>query len=412
MFNLTARNSSTTNLTVLFLGLLALPVALVSAQTQRIMNSEPAQPPHTVHLEELWRIGGEDDEFIFGMVIDSVTDSDGNLYLLDAQLCQVEVFSPAGDHLRSLSRQGDGPGEIRYPQDLVLLPDGNLGIVMLIPGKLVTLTLDGEPQGDLVLGGDGDPSTGFWTAFNSDCQGRTITVTAARGTPTENGQNRTLFLARISETGLEMTRYRESTMTLDLQQPRLVEAEMLPSFLLASAVGPDGRVYTASSRTEYAIEVYNPDGDLERVICRPYENLPRDDHGRGRVSSLMDSWLQGYPGEVDKVIDPHEPVITGLFVDDENVLWVQHSRSNHNLAEGILLTYDTFAPDGTWLREVSVRCTGNPVRDGLKFLGDGRVLLIKEYVLARWFSLGVPNVDLGEGSGDRAMEIVCLRIME
>ena len=77
-----------------------------------------------------------------------------------------------------------------------------------------------------------------------------------------------------------------------------------------------------------------------------------------------------------------------------------------------MLTYDTFAGDGTWLQEVSVRCQGNPARDGLKFLGDGRALLIKGHVLARWTRLGVPNVDLGEEDEAGPMEIICCRFVE
>jgi len=385
---------------------------LVIATIPPAAVSAPAQPARTIQLEELWRVGGEDDEFIFGMVIDCVTDAAGNLYLLDAQLCQVEVFSPTGEHLRTISRQGDGPGELRYPQDLVLLSDGNLGVVVLIPGKFVKLSLDGEPRGDLLLGGNGDPRTGFWTAFSSDSGGGTIVVAAGRDTPAEGRQDRTQFLVRIAESGEELVRYREAVMTLDLQRPRLVEAELLPPFLLVSAVGPDGRVYTARSRDEYAIEVYSPAGVLERVIGREFENLPRDERGRRRVAALMDSWLQGYPGEVDQVIDSCEPAITELFVDDRNVLWVLHSRSGFDQAEGVMLTYDTFAGDGTWLQEVSVRCQGNPARDGLKFLGDGRALLIKGHVLARWTRLGVPNVDLGEEDEAGPMEIICCRIVE
>jgi hypothetical protein len=128
------------------------------------------------------------------------------------------------------------------------------------------------------------------------------------------------------------------------------------------------------------------------------------------VRALMDSWLAGYPGEVEQVVEDYEPAIAEMFVDEQNVLWVQHSRSGLDRAAGIMLTYDTFAPDGTWLQEVSVRCEGDPARDGLKFLGDGRVLLIKGYVLARWSSRGVPNINLDLDDDSGPMEIICCRI--
>ncbi len=384
----------------------------VFAEPVHVMNDKPALPPRTIELEELWRVGGEDEEFLFGLMIDSLTDDDGNVYLLDNQLCQVEVFNADGEHLRTLSRQGDGPGEIRIPQDLVFLPDGTLGIVELFPGKFVKLSLDGDPQGNLTLGGDSGPQTGFVVAFNADNRGGTILVAAQRATPSDGGQDRTQYLARISETGEELVRYCEASMRLDLNNPRFVERELLPSFLLTNAVGPDGRVYVPQARDQYAIEVFSPDGNLERVIERKYENWKRDSRDNSRMNALIDAWLQGFPGEMVRDLDSHEPAITEMFVTDDGTLWVQHSRSGRNQPDGILLTFDTFDAEGKYLQEVSVAAEGDPAFDGLKFLRDGRVLLIKGYVLARWASRGAQNATFGEEDETGPMEIICCRMIQ
>ena len=73
-----------------------------------------ATPPggiESLALRELWRAGGLDEDVIFGEIEQIVAGPEGNLYVLDSQLCQVMVFGPEGEFLRTLSREGEGPGE-------------------------------------------------------------------------------------------------------------------------------------------------------------------------------------------------------------------------------------------------------------------------------------------------------------
>jgi hypothetical protein len=110
-----------------------------------INDSGPTQGVTPLALKELWRAGGEDEEVIFGRIVDVNRGKDGSIYVLDNQLCQVVVFSQEGEHLRNLSREGDGPGELRQPMGLAFLADDVLGIGMGFPGKLVALQMDGTP---------------------------------------------------------------------------------------------------------------------------------------------------------------------------------------------------------------------------------------------------------------------------
>jgi hypothetical protein len=113
----------------------------------------PMEAPATVRLQEQWRIGGESEaegEF-FGVIGQITTDPEGNVYLLDTQLSEVKVFSSDGAYLRTIGREGEGPGEFRQAQDMFFLPDGNLGVLQLAPGRIVVLSPQGEPMGDYPL---------------------------------------------------------------------------------------------------------------------------------------------------------------------------------------------------------------------------------------------------------------------
>ena len=63
------------------------------------------------------------------MIAQIATGPEGDIYLLDQQLTEVKVFSRAGDYLRTIGREGEGPGEFRRPGDMFLLPDGNVGVL-------------------------------------------------------------------------------------------------------------------------------------------------------------------------------------------------------------------------------------------------------------------------------------------
>ena len=94
-------------------------------------------------LEELWRAGG-DDELLLGRIEEVRLGPDGNLYLMDQQLSQVLVLSPDGEYMRTLSREGEGPGEVRRPAGMLFMPDGNLGLLQ--PFRRPWVATPGSPR--------------------------------------------------------------------------------------------------------------------------------------------------------------------------------------------------------------------------------------------------------------------------
>ena len=92
-------------------------------------------------------------------------------------------------------------------------------------------------------------------------------------------------------------------------------------------------------------------------------------------------------------------------------MWVQHSRSNRDLPDGTFLSLDLYDNAGNWQREVRLNCEGNSVSDGVRFLRDGRILLIKGFVVARLACLGSGVATLGEDETE-VIEIVCYRLPE
>jgi hypothetical protein len=176
--------------------LLALP-GTVRAEVTVIKNSDqPAEGVVKVSLDEMWRIGGEDDEEnLLGVVNQALVDEEGNVYLLDIQLVEVQVFDAEGMYLRSLGKRGDGPGEVRNAFGAVFMPDGNLGLIQGFPGRVVKVDHEGLPAGELKIGGDDPSAGGFFALRSSASQGNTLVFGGMKISRGEQSRTATHFVA-------------------------------------------------------------------------------------------------------------------------------------------------------------------------------------------------------------------------
>jgi hypothetical protein len=76
------------------------------------------------------RIGKREGESweIFGSIPSIQAAHDGTIYVLDSQALEIRAFRPDGSYLATLVRPGQGPGEIRAANGMLLGPDGTLWV--------------------------------------------------------------------------------------------------------------------------------------------------------------------------------------------------------------------------------------------------------------------------------------------
>jgi hypothetical protein len=75
----------------------------------------PAEPLYgeiEFELEEDLSIGDEEDEnYVFNSIYDIAVDSEENIFALDGGDCKIQKFDKDGNHLQTIGRKGQGPGE-------------------------------------------------------------------------------------------------------------------------------------------------------------------------------------------------------------------------------------------------------------------------------------------------------------
>lgn len=71
---------------------------------------------------------GDDPNLTFGALRGVQAASDGTIYVLDEQAAEVRVFDSSGEYLRTITRRGEGPGEIGGANGILLSGDTLLWI--------------------------------------------------------------------------------------------------------------------------------------------------------------------------------------------------------------------------------------------------------------------------------------------
>lgn len=356
--------------------LAASPLLAGNTDIPRLIDHDgPAEGVVPLDLEELWRVGGEDGDVLFGRITDVERHPDGTIYVLDNQLCHVSVFSAEGEHLGDLSREGEGPGELRQPSGMILMPGDEIGVGLGFPGKLVVLKRDGTPLRTLYP--VGEPADGN-IALMMGLDGAGEHVVACGGSMAFGGltePHTARFLAVTDPAGASVVRVAERDLPLDMTGRHWVETDnYYPDERWA--VAADGRIYGAFERDAFEITALDPAGTPLFVFGRPCDPRRRDEAELESIHPIID---MGTPRENrDWEVSDHDPCISRVMIDPEDgCVWVLGAREREEPPEGILHTWDVFSPEGEYLRRVPIPL-GHAMRQGeCQLVGGGRLVMVR-----------------------------------
>jgi 6-bladed beta-propeller protein len=377
-----------------------------------VNGSTPTNGIQDMELEEVWRIGGEDDEdVLLGIITRALIDDDDNIYLLDQQLSEVQVFSSDGEYLKTLGREGSGPGEVTRPGDFLFMPDGTLGLVQIFPGKIVQVNMDGTPAGEFNPDTGGATEGGFLALVNCKSSGGNLALSGIQITvDTSTGvQTRNFFLRSYNMDGTMAASIYSLERVWDFGNGFVFRESDNDFIWWRMDVGSDGRIVVCEPRYEYALSVYSPDGVLERVIDREYESWTRSDKIFKRFESIMRTQSAQFPPGTETETDTVEMDVNYVRVAKDGSIWTLPSRQMYEPEAGIFATYDVFTPEGDFDRQVRVICPGSSADDNLIFTGSDFVFQVTGF----WESVLGANGGGGdeeEGTEPEPMEVICYRI--
>jgi hypothetical protein len=301
-------------------------------------------------LRELWRVGGlRDDQALAGPQMPAVS-ADGWVAIPDAVLSEVILVSPSGEWRGTVLREGQGPGEVRWPVAAAWTREHNLLVLDLYAAKVVEYDLSTQrtvrewkiPQEVFAKIGLSGYLPGVLLTSSGTVVLEMPWSPVDAGAPTE--RNAALLEVRQSA----------PPETLLVTRARVLGAERLTTWPLPGASRPlvaggtSGSLAVAGEDTRYLIRLLGSARTDSLVICRDAAPFPLSSAELGGTDP---PWT-GYVEAVKTAPRPDSLMPFGrLFIGAAGRLWVQRERSIAHGYEAAVRggTYDVFQAGGEYL---------------------------------------------------------------
>ena len=263
--------------------LLALLICCVVTDTraqQTVGDGEPLRAELRITVNEAWSVGS--DDLLIGEVPELLVDHDGTIYFLDSQMQAVQVIAADGTWLRSLGREGEGPGEFREPMDLFILPDGRLGVLQQQPPKIALLSKQGDALDDHPLAAS---TTGYRVLMTGSSFEGGLVLVNMQFRPREDGNLGTaMVLTTVDEQGALIAELLQHEGGVDYAALSADE-EDLDNFVGYWTVTTDARIAAVPTFDRYRIEVFETSGELVHAIERPFTPRERTEAEKAAVAA-------------------------------------------------------------------------------------------------------------------------------
>ena len=262
-----------------------------------------------------------DSTEVFGAIEGAITGPDGNIAVLDRAACCIRIFSPDGEFLRQISRQGNGPGELMSNAFLTITGDGSL-VLTGEGSETLGIHVFNYYTGEW-LGSEPSytsPPTCLEGASDNSYMRKFLDFDQSSGAPM------IVVQLTLNEIGVEdpLVTFMEDRIPFNPQN--MTEMVSLVWFGYDLACDFSGRYYIAPRSTEEALiyaydetglELFEIELDLEQVE-RTADEIETERLVLAAKALAMDS------GEIIPTLspDPFKPMIRGLEIDENGNLWV------------------------------------------------------------------------------------------
>ncbi len=384
------------------LGLLALGAATVPLAGQETVSLEGRDRALSPQVEDVFSIGS-----LSGEVWESFAnigrndlgfDASGNLYILDAQNSRVVAVDPAGNLIREIGAEGEGPGEFQRPTSIAVHEDGSFVVFDLGHRALMFFDSAGEfiehrtieiqqlPGGTLLPDGNGGIFSGsgqgavIITREGSSAQDGGVPI--RRYGPVNSASIDDLYTAWIPPRmdGVSMGAgggFNLSAMAVVAFRPEF-----------SMGAGRNGQVVLTDSVT-YRLKVVGSQGGLTHTLTRPIDPRPVTRADREReMQRRMEALENGSgprislnvpgasQGDINRQLQEAQrkqieemqfaeefPVLSAVAVDWEGQIWAERTATDPNqdgpidiisenhrylgtIAEGAMAIPHAFGPGG------------------------------------------------------------------
>lgn len=322
-------------------------------------------------LEEEVRIGAVegDPDYQFGAIGFIAVDSRDRMFVMDAMARHIKVFSSDGRYEQTIGRPGSGPGELgQQAIQLFMGPGDTLVVPDMANQRVNRYAPDGTSLGSFRL----EFEKGIPMAINATRSGVIVEQVRPLALPDLPVRDSMDAIIRLTSDGTVVDTLKKfpsgETINLGGGTPELNFFSPEPVWQLME----DMRLCFGVN-DNYSIDVYSPDGVLERIIRKPFTRTPVAESDQElMVDAMVDLWTEaGVPPQaipqLRQIIHFAEfyPAFAAIQRGPGGTMWVQHIQSPSELSEEELAAFnmiedmgakdwDVFDVDGRFLGIVTM----------------------------------------------------------
>lgn len=323
---------------VLLAGFVA-ALAACGGADQRARSGEVAGLPLVEELRIGSVSGGGADEFGNAMALQA--DAAGRIYVADGMSGEIRVFTPEGQHLRSLGGKGGGPGEFRMLSGMGWGPEERLWTMDPTASRLTAFDTAGALAGTVRR--EKTLSTTLPWNGGLDREGFVYdaTTSLAAGDP---ARERPWLLVRFRSEDdrlVPVDTFVIPSFRADMHETRSEGLRMRSRVPYSPGqqwrLAPDGSVWIGNTG-EYRLGRVSFDGDTLATLTHTRERVPVSAAERDSAAAADKLPADRIPGV--------KPAFRSFFVDDEERVWVEPTLEDEGTG------WDVFSPAGAFLAHV------------------------------------------------------------
>jgi hypothetical protein len=296
-------------------------------------------------LEEDLSIGIEegDERYMLNRPQDIKVTNDGTIYIMDWGDTCIKVYDSEGGYLRTVGREGVGPGEFSTPVYMAFSEDGRIFLMDGRNQRIVIFNIHGEYLGGFRV-------MGFHSKMRADSLNRLYFERQTRGEEVKvlnswQELDVETFVKRTEENGEELFSFGPFLGEKDrIMRTETGTMSVGSIFSVTWDVDKAGYLYEGFN-DEYAIHVFNPDGKKVLTFGREYTPV-KNPRAKGRAGA-------------HRYMPPYAP---RWILDEEGNLWIviyteveerdEEEESEDEQEKPKPITYDVFSSQGDYLKQV------------------------------------------------------------
>ena len=278
----------------------------------------------------------------------------GNILVLDNGAACFKEYTPSGDYIRQISRQGSGPGELSSSTIEFFQMGGNV------------FALNIPKQGFVVF----DDSLNFLEEMplwpqNPPMQSVPVSdsvFAAYRLETEESGEGSFTLFRRIAlytygEEDYDTLLWQDST-ELTISDLIANSSVIVNDFLLGIALGGNSDIILLSLKESdnYAVHAFYPDGSEAFTITVPLEQVAKTEEEIAEEKTYMNGLFSRMDaqGMGDFVPEPYRDMVVAVYTGPDGNIWVQRGTQEQPFfdifdLEGTLIGHKVFPEPGwTW----------------------------------------------------------------